>query len=68
MNIWRFIFLLCLALDTGYAAAQSGLDNSIAATRDAIVSGEVQQALSAMEAKALEAEKLAASSPTPQRS
>ncbi len=68
MNFLRFIFLLLIILNTGHAVAQSGLDASISATRDAIVAGDVRQALSAMEAKALEAEKQAATRESPQRS
>lgn len=61
------IFLLFIAFNPGYAAQQP-VPDPIAATRDAIVKGDAQQALSAMEAKALEAEKQAVTSTTPQRS
>ena len=60
MNVFQFIIFLLIAFNTGYATAQTGLD-PIAATRDAIVRGESQQALSALETKAVEAEKQAAS-------
>lgn len=59
-----FLALALLASD----AAQSEFEATISSTREAIVRGEVKAALSAIETKALEAEKLATSSPSLQRS
>jgi CHAT domain-containing protein/Tfp pilus assembly protein PilF len=67
MNFLRFIFLLLIGFHTAYAAQQPRHDPSISATRDAIVKGEVSEALSALEAKALAAEQRANAGLFPQR-
>ena len=59
------LFVICLLPDLAFA--QSKYDATGVSTIEAIARGEVREALSALEAKAAEAEKNAASSPSPQQ-
>jgi CHAT domain-containing protein len=61
------VFIVACAIVPGRVSAQSKYEAIPASTMDAIARGEAREALSAMEAQGLEAEKNAASSPSPQR-
>jgi len=68
MKISLFGFLLALSsLLASSAAAQPQYEATAPSIIDAIARGEAKEALAAMEAKALEAEKNAASSASPQQ-
>jgi CHAT domain-containing protein len=57
MNFSHFIFLLVAALFISGAAARPRFETAPGSTRDAIVKGEVKEALSILESKAAEAER-----------